>query len=1353
MDWSATDLDAAMRKFLRACRLHFDGPLRDVDEAVKVTYLKLWSGTEGQDIADTFLIPEDKKDMLQPWFDHFTNYVKPRSNFRVARFRLLGSSQRPDEPADSFLKRLKELIAQCDYTAIEQDAILVDIFIFGLHLKSVQSTLLKEGKELTVNDALRVARTEEATREQLTIIRGPRDEKAVHHVKQQRTTRKATAETFRRNPVPQDKCGNCGRQHIRGKCPARGQTCNACGKTGHWRTVCRSNNAQGKSTSPRKHHEKRIHEVQEHVSSEPHELLFDNIIVHTMSSPAHDQATQAFISITASTLQGQQQQLRCKIDTGSEGNVMPLDTYKRLTRSASNRPTGLTPSATRIMAYGGTSLANHGTCKLTLSHGSETTTASFYVTSAKGPVLLGLPTCRALRLISLNFDIKLNEAASSVAASSWSTNIRPDRPKGDAQAREQILCEFADVFEGIGCFEGTCRITVDPTVQPVVHPPRRIPVSLREKLKAELDSLAHQGILSPVTHPTDWVNSCVCVTKSNGKIRLCLDPRDLNKAIKRPHYVTPTLEDVLSRLHGAKWFSILDARSGYWNLRLDEASADLTTFNTPFGRFRFNRLPFGISCAQDEFQRAIDNTFGDIPNVLGIADDLVVIGFAEDGSDHDASLRAVLERARQRGPKLNEDKLIVRAREIPFFGHLVGSDGVRPDPSKVKAITGMEAPSDVKQLQSFLGMVNYINRFSPRLANLTAPLRDLLKHDAEFIWGPEHEKAFQATKAEIGKSTVLRYYNPSRPLIVQVDASGSGLGAALIQEDGPIAFASKSLVGAETRYSNIEREMLAVIFGLERFHHYVYGRPVIVHSDHKPLEAISLKNLSNAPPRLARMLLRAQCYDFRITYRPGKQITVADALSRVSPFPGPEISGINVAVHHVDTYLHATPTCLADVRRETAADPTLSAVVEAVTHGWPLQRSSCPSVLSPFWNYREELGVQEGLLLKGSRIVVPDSMKPRILAQLHAAHQGMEKTKLLARSSIFWVGLNYDIEKMVSNCATCQRHLPAQQREPLLPHDVAPRAWHTVAADLFHWEDKTFLLVGDTYSRFPIVRKLTCISSKGVIIHLRGIFDEYGIPERLMTDNGPQFAAREFRDFSKEYGFEHTTSSPHYPRSNGFIERLVQTIKRIFTKCREGKSDPHLALLNYRATPLSSNLLSPAELLAGRRYKTILLSRPSPGNPDTRQTLAEIKENAAHLHDRQARALPPLTNGCKVLVRNASNQIWEPAEVINSSSQPRSYELQTHQGRVRRNRRDIRPLPRNQQTPREPQETSQSSAPREPREAPSDAAASSPSLPLEPTSYSQPACPATEATGEVEVRRSSRRTKPPERYGYSAPQA
>ena len=328
----------------------------------------------------------------------------------------------------------------------------------------------------------------------------------------------------------------------------------------------------------------------------------------------------------------------------------------------------------------------------------------------------------------------------------------------------------------------------------------------------------------------------VCVTKPNGKLRLCLDPKDLNQAIKRLHYSTPTLDDVLSKLGGAKYFTILDARSGYWNVRLDDESSLLTTFNTPFGRYKWNRLAFGLVCAQDVFQKKVDETFGDIPGITGIVDDIIIAGFKDDGSDHDENLRAVLERVRERNVRFNEDKMVVRCTKIPFFGHMIGSGGVEADPSKIAAIQAMAVPTNIQDLQSFLGMVNYLSRFMPRLASL----RDLCKNGSLFKWGPEHDRAFQNVKGEIASATQLQYYNHEKPLTLQVDASKRGLGAALVQEAGPVAFANKSL-RTETRYSNIEREMLGIVYGLERFHCYAYGRRVTIETDHKPLVSIVQK--------------------------------------------------------------------------------------------------------------------------------------------------------------------------------------------------------------------------------------------------------------------------------------------------------------------------------------------------------------------------------------------------------------------------------------------------------------------------------------------------------------------------------
>ena len=268
-------------------------------------------------------------------------------------------------------------------------------------------------------------------------------------------------------------------------------------------------------------------------------------------------------------------------------------------------------------------------------------------------------------------------------------------------------------------------------MSPVVHSTCRVPEALREPLRKELDLLVEQGIIAKVDEPTDWVNSLVCVTKSNGNLRLCLDPKDLNKAIKRPHYCRPTLDEVLPKLNGAKYFSIVDARGGYWNIQLDHESSLCTTFNSPHGRNRFLRLPFGLICAQDIFQKKVDETFGDLPGVTGKADDIIVYGYKADGSDHDENLRAVMTRAQETGLHFNSDKCKIRCTELPFVGHIISASGLRRDPRKVEAIANMDPSTCLADLQTFLGMTQFLSRFVPNLASVSAILWDLTKKSSE----------------------------------------------------------------------------------------------------------------------------------------------------------------------------------------------------------------------------------------------------------------------------------------------------------------------------------------------------------------------------------------------------------------------------------------------------------------------------------------------------------------------------------------------------------------------------------------------------------------------------------------------
>ena len=513
---------------------------------------------------------------------------------------------------------------------------------------------------------------------------------------------------------------------------------------------------------------------------------------------------------------------------------------------------------TILTAYNGQLIRQYDTTRLKCVHETTTHEAEFFVADTPGPVILRLPSCRKLNLVTLNCAV--------------SEHPPPLNSKEDLQRL------YPDCFKGIGKFRETFHITLDPAVTPVVHAPRRCPIHIKDDVRNEINQMVELGVIEKVEVPTDWVSSIVYSRKSNGKLRICLDPKDLNTAIKRPHYPTPTLEEITHKLAGSMIFSKLDARHGYWSVQLDVESKRLTTFNSPFGRYCFRRLPFGLNLSQDVFQERMDCILEKCPGTISIADDVGVFGKTE--AEHDKHLHNLMRVARQHGLVFNIDKCDIKQANMKFFGLEFSADGVRSDPGRAADIQRMKAPQNVAQLQEFLGIATYMSPFIPNLSQKTATLRDLVKKDAEYIWTDSHNAAFEATKSLICRDVTLAYFDPQAESVIQVDASSRGLGAVLIQHGKPIVFASKSLSDCEQRYANIEREMLAVVFGCERFHMYVYGKSFVLESDHKPLEMINLKNLAAAPQRLQRMFLRVQPYDFVLRYKPGKQMMLADAMSR-----------------------------------------------------------------------------------------------------------------------------------------------------------------------------------------------------------------------------------------------------------------------------------------------------------------------------------------------------------------------------------------------------------------------------------------------------------------------------------------
>ena len=424
---------------------------------------------------------------------------------------------------------------------------------------------------------------------------------------------------------------------------------------------------------------------------------------------------------------------------------------------------------------------------------------------------------------------------------------------------EDLKKLYPNSFDRLGSLKGAYNIRVDPTVKPATHARRKVPIESEEAIDKELDYLIEEEIITEQVEPTPWVSSVTFPRKPNREVRACLDPSNLNKAIIREHHKPMTVEEIAHELAGATVYTKADALKALLQIHLKHEASLLTTFNSHREQLRFLWMPFGAKMSQDVFQLWMDAILEQCPGVIGIHDDMVIFGV--DQEDHDANLINLLNSCQKEGLVLNSKKLELRRERVTFLGAEYSAQGMHPDPKKVQGITEMTAPMDKQQLQSFLGMINYMGTFIPNLSHHTELLQAMLKKDNVFHWEEQQTRSFQKVKTLIAKAntTLLRNYDRNLPVTVQVDASLRGRGACLIQkhkgEDQPIAFASKNLTDMETRYANIERELLAIVFACQCFSTYLLGRSFIAESDHKPLEMIAMKNLANAPPRLQRMLL------------------------------------------------------------------------------------------------------------------------------------------------------------------------------------------------------------------------------------------------------------------------------------------------------------------------------------------------------------------------------------------------------------------------------------------------------------------------------------------------------------------
>lgn len=500
-----------------------------------------------------------------------------------------------------------------------------------------------------------------------------------------------------------------------------------------------------------------------------------------------------------------------------------------------------------------------------------------------------------------------------------------------------------------------------------------------------------------------------------------------------------------------------------------------------------------------------------------------------------------------------------------------------------------------------------------------------------------------------------------------------------MQDGHPVAFASRSLTSTEQKYAQIEKEMLAIVFAIQKFHFYIYGLKVKVNTDHKPLESIFRKDLSCISPRLQRMRLRILNYDLEVTYKPGKYLYIADTLSRafLSEKGLKSDEEFNFAVHAVVKNIPMSETKKIKFREALDNDAQLKLVASFCSSGWPENKHDIPDCVRQFFKIRESLCFVDGLLLYSEKIVVPHALRCDMLKLLHEGHVGMEKAKSRARQIFYWPGINIDIENFIRKCKVCETNARKQQKESLKLYPIPERPWERLGLDIFTYGGKSYLVAFDSYSNWLEIRSIKDKSIKSVISSLKNIFSVFGSPDIISCDNVP-FDSFEFKEFAKDWNFTISTRSPHYPRSNGLAEKGVGIGKNIVKKSLESGSDVEIALLQYRNSPLKFVGYSPSQLLMGRICKTKIPISADLLKPklceNVQQKLKDKHEMYQKQYNKTARDLKPLKKQNVVTMYNHVQKKWEPGCVLKADISPRSYFVTNQYGNcVKRNRVDLRP--------------------------------------------------------------------------------
>ncbi|XP_062606687.1 uncharacterized protein K02A2.6-like [Saccostrea cucullata] len=1157
------------------------------------------------------------------------------------RFRFYKRDQREGESIRDYIADLRRLSEHCAFKDSLNES-LRDRLVCGLRSEAIQNKLLAE-KDLTLEKATQIAQAMETAFKDATELQskhvgmvnklGVRQKKGYH-----------SAGTGVRSPQPNmpkvkrgtnsKKCFRCNSTaHDQSQCYYKDKQCYNCSKIGHCKKACRKT--------------KEVYNV------DWSENLIGSLDVNSVEK------THSGAIVVNTNIDGVDVDM--ELDTGAAVSVM---SKKKFCEYFPGRIKNLPESNMCLKTYTGEILKPCGVARVNVSHNNQKKDLDLYVMQKAGPTLFGREW---LQQISLDWpSIKSMSCVTDKISDTCSDNVKADL--------KHMLEKHRSVFQSdIGTVKGIeATLNLKPDAKPKFCKARSVPYALKPKVEAELDKLVRDGIITKVDY-SEWATPIVPVIKSDKNVRICGDFKvTLNPVLEIDQYPLPRIEDIFAALAGGKRFTKLDLRHAYLQMRVNEESRNLLTINTEKGLYRYNRLVYGVASAPAIWQRTIDTVLQGLTGVKCIIDDMIITGSSEE--EHLKNLEAVLTRLDEYNLRVNLNKCEFFRERVSYCGHEIDCEGLHKTQSKIEAVVSAPKPKNVSELRSFLGIVNYYARFLPNLSSLLYPLHHLLSKSRKWSWSSECDKAFSEVKQLITSDEILTHYDPQREVRLACDASPYGLGCVLshVMDDGserPIAYASRSLSSAERNYSQIDREALGIVWGVKRFHTYLYGRHFSLLTDHRPLVSIfsPSKGVSvTTAARMQRYALFLSGYDYDIMYKNTKAHGNADSLSRL-PLSDCESDDDyqDIDLMYLPQF-ETLPITSDRIRQETGRDPVTVKVYGYTMNGWNFSVKADDKELYRYFTRKDELTIHNGCLLWGMRVVVPTKLRDHILKELHLGHIGVVKMKALARSVVWWPGIDLDIERITKACSGCQEFKRAPPAAPIHPWEWPTKPWERIHIDFagpfMNW---MFLVAVDAHSKWPEVIMMRETTSHKTIEVLRSIFARNGVPTVLVSDNGPQFTSDEFGNFIRTNGIKHVTSAPYHPSSNGLAERFVQSFKSAMKSSKKdgGSVETKLSnfLLAYRNAAHSTTGESPAKLFIGRS----LQSRLDLIKPDIEQN---VKNKQFHIASKRSSSLRVFEPGHSVIVRDyrhSSKSDWVPGTVQEQTG-PVSYRVQVGDNTWRR---------------------------------------------------------------------------------------